>query len=82
MDVIEHKSASERRGNRAEPFNNEINIVQRIMADSAAVGTQLRCYREPAGERAGAKATRQQLFDDIRGSFGIAGVEQGGEHGQ
>jgi hypothetical protein len=43
---------------------------------------QLRGYRETTGDGKGAKATRQELLDDVRSSRGVVGRQECREHDQ
>ena len=49
--------------------------------DGATVRAQVRFDSETTGEGA-AKAIRQKLLDNARGSYGIVGLHERGEHGQ
>ena len=82
MNVIQQKPIGERTGDRVETFNDEVHIVQCAPVDGATMRAQVRFDSETTGEGASAKAIRQKLLDNARGSYGIVGLQEGGEHGQ
>jgi hypothetical protein len=82
MNVIQQKLISERSGDCAETVDHEIQVVHCAPVNGVTVGAQLCGYGETTCEGTSAKASRHKLLDDVRGSPGVVGLEECGEHDQ
>jgi hypothetical protein len=82
MNVIEQESIGERSGDCAKAIDDQIHIVHGASAKGATMGAQLHGHGDTASQGEGAKATRQQLLNDVSGSPGVVGCQDCREHNQ